>query len=68
MSNTDVDWQEKALEYAGKLKDLVKVIKEEREANRKVRAASARRGRREKNAGRRCVRVRARRVLCGAPS
>ena len=35
----ETDWEAKALEYAGKLKELVKVIKEEREANRKVRCA-----------------------------
>lgn len=32
----EVDWQAKALEYATKLKELVSVIKEEREANSKV--------------------------------
>jgi hypothetical protein len=37
MSNDEaIDWESKALEYAAKLKDLVVVIKEEREANRKV--------------------------------
>lgn len=38
MSEEIVDWESKALEYAAKLKELVVVIKEEREANRKVRS------------------------------
>jgi hypothetical protein len=36
MTDDNVDWKEKSLEYAGKLRDLVNIIKEEREANQKV--------------------------------
>jgi hypothetical protein len=39
--SAEIDWQQKALEYANKLKELVVVIKEEREANRKVTCAQS---------------------------